>query len=122
MSVCAGGTPTRSALTSDEPQKKKITMASPYSHRWRKARARFLQDNPLCRLCAEIGRATPATVVDHVEPHRGDAARFWSASNWQALCKTCHDAIKQTAERSGHLRGSNAQGLPLDPKHHWNRS
>jgi 5-methylcytosine-specific restriction protein A len=33
-----------------------------------------------------------ATVVDHVVPHRGDAALFWDEVNWAALCKRCHDA------------------------------
>lgn len=29
---------------------------------------------------------TPARVVDHITPHRGDVALFWDESNWQALC------------------------------------
>ena len=39
--------------------------------RWRRVRAYQLQIEPLCRMCAEQGRTTPANVVDHVEPHRG---------------------------------------------------
>jgi hypothetical protein len=31
---------------------------------------------PLCRLCLEAGRVTPATVADHLEPHRGDFTAF----------------------------------------------
>ena len=34
---------------------------------------------------------TPATVVDHVIPHRGDRKLFWDEQNWQPLCKECHD-------------------------------
>ena len=34
---------------------------------------------------------TPATVVDHIVPHRGDHALFWDEQNWQPLCKSCHD-------------------------------
>ena len=41
--------------------------------------------------CVRQGRVTPASVVDHVVPHRGDAGRFWDQDNWEALCKTCHD-------------------------------
>jgi len=37
------------------------------------------------------GKFVAATVVDHVIPHRGDAALMWDKSNWQALCKHCHD-------------------------------
>ena len=36
-------------------------------------------------------RFTAATVVDHVIPHRGDSHLMWDESNWQALCKSCHD-------------------------------
>ena len=62
-----------------------------YDSRWRKARAAFLQRNPLCNECMKHGRLTPATVVDHVIPHRGDQKLFWDEDNWQALCKSCHD-------------------------------
>ncbi|MGM9590559.1 MAG: HNH endonuclease signature motif containing protein, partial [Faecousia sp.] len=37
------------------------------------------------------GRLTPATVVDHIIPHRGDRKLFWDESNWQPLCKDCHN-------------------------------
>lgn len=39
----------------------------------------------------EQGRYVPATVVDHIVPHRGDYYLMWSDNNWQALCKSCHD-------------------------------
>ena len=59
--------------------------------RWRKARTAFLQRNPLCNECMKRGKITPATVVDHIIPHRGDRKLFWDESNWQPLCKCCHD-------------------------------
>jgi 5-methylcytosine-specific restriction protein A len=43
-----------------------------YGPRWRRARAAFLARHPLCALCRAQGRVVPATVVDHVVPHRGD--------------------------------------------------
>lgn len=90
-----------------------------YDGRWRKARAAWLHDHPLCVECeAEgqlpmllfqiivavtlgivivnspgAGRLTPATVVDHVVPHRGDKDLFWdSEENWQGLCTAHHNA------------------------------
>jgi 5-methylcytosine-specific restriction protein A len=33
----------------------------------------------------------PAVIVDHIQPHRGDPGLFWAQSNWQSLCKPCHD-------------------------------
>lgn len=62
-----------------------------YDGRWRKARKAFLQAHPLCAECMKEGKLTPATVVDHIVPHRGDPQLFWDAKNWQPLCKDCHD-------------------------------
>ena len=63
-----------------------------YGPRWRRARAAYLARHPLCVPCREAGRLEPATVVDHIVPHRGDAVLFWNQANWQGLCKPCHDA------------------------------
>ena len=63
-----------------------------YGPRWRRARAAYLARHPLCGPCKETGRLAPATVVDHVVPHRGDPVLFWDETNWAALCKACHDA------------------------------
>ena len=62
-----------------------------YNAKWRKARLAFLRQHPLCAECMKEGRLTPATVVDHIRPHRGDQALFWDMANWQSLCKDCHD-------------------------------
>lgn len=70
-----------------------------YDSKWRTARNRFLKANPLCIRCKEEGRLVKATVVDHVKPHRGDKKLFWDESNWQALCKRCHDKKTMTEDR-----------------------
>ena len=72
-----------------------------YGSRWRTARAHFLRAHPLCigERCVSNGLVTPATVVDHIRPHKGDRALFWDRSNWQPLCKTCHDI--KTATHDG---------------------
>lgn len=62
-----------------------------YNRRWRRASKLFLTQHPLCAECERHGKLTPATVVDHIVPHRGDQERFWDTANWQALCKPCHD-------------------------------
>lgn len=69
-----------------------------YGYRWQKAREQYLLANPLCVYCARQGRTAAASVVDHIEPHRGDQNLFWDQSNWQALCKLCHDSVKQAEE------------------------
>jgi 5-methylcytosine-specific restriction enzyme A len=65
-----------------------------YDAKWRKARAYYLSHNPICVRCGDI-----ATVVDHVTPHKGDKRLFWDRSNWQPLCKTCHD--RKTVKEDG---------------------
>ena len=62
-----------------------------YDSKWKKARDLFLKRHPLCAKCLLKGKVTPATVVDHKIPHRGDKRLFWDMSNWQSLCKGCHD-------------------------------
>lgn len=63
-----------------------------HSTRWRNARKVYLSANPLCVLCRDAGRITPATVVDHRKAHRGDAVLFWDQTNWRSLCSSCHGA------------------------------
>lgn len=60
--------------------------------RWRDMRARQLAREPLCRICAQEGRLTPATEVDHIRPHRGDRTWFFDPRNLQSLCHRCHSA------------------------------
>lgn len=70
-----------------------------YSHRrWRRIRARQLAKEPLCRRCRELGRITPAEHVDHIEPHKGDRAKFWGGP-FQSLCASHHS--EKTALEEG---------------------
>jgi 5-methylcytosine-specific restriction protein A len=70
-----------------------------YNSRWQKARDRYLKAHPLCVQCRKEGRLVEATVVDHITPHRGDRKLFWDESNWQSLCKPCHDRKTMTEDR-----------------------
>jgi 5-methylcytosine-specific restriction protein A len=63
-----------------------------YDSQWRKARARYLAEHPLCVSCLAECKLTAATVVDHVMAHGGDEQLFWNYDNWQALCRRCHDS------------------------------
>jgi len=92
-----------------------------HSQRWRKAAKFFLSVNALCVFCERVGRIKPATIVDHITPHRGDDNLFWDQSNWQALCATCHSRHKQIKEKSGMLIGCDITGSPFDKDHHWNK-
>jgi len=71
-----------------------------YGRRWQQARRRWLVQHPLCVMCQAAGRVVPATVVDHIIPHRGAARLFWDRENWQSLCERHHNA-KSAMERGG---------------------
>jgi 5-methylcytosine-specific restriction enzyme A len=75
-----------------------------YGSRWQKNRLTYLQRHPLCAECEREGKLVLADVVDHVIPHKGDQSLFWDVSNWQSLCKRCHD-IKTSKEDGGFGRG-----------------
>jgi 5-methylcytosine-specific restriction protein A len=73
------------------PEETRSASARGYGRRWQKASKAYLRAHPLCAECERAGRYVKATVVDHKVPHRGDPALFWDQSNWQPLCKPCHD-------------------------------
>ena len=54
-------------------------------------RDRYIQEHPLCELCQQEGRLTPAEEVHHKKPlaEGGTHAR----DNLIALCKSCHARI-----------------------------
>jgi 5-methylcytosine-specific restriction enzyme A len=101
-----------------------------YDSRWRRARARYLAEHPLCASCLAEARLTAATVVDHLMPHGGDRQLFWDGQ-WQGLCKPCHDSKtvrdgrwrrqSRGEQQVRHVRGCDIYGMPLDPNHPWNR-
>jgi 5-methylcytosine-specific restriction protein A len=90
------------------------------TRRWRHVARYQLMTEPLCRFCLERGTPEPATVVDHVVPHHGDITSFWTGK-LQSLCKRCHDGRKGDEERLGYQRDVGLDGLPLDPRHPFNR-
>jgi 5-methylcytosine-specific restriction enzyme A len=94
-----------------------------YTNRvWKALRAQRLADEPLCRMCAAVGKWVGATVVDHVKPHKGEQALFYDYENTQSLCKQHHDASKQSEERRGYSRAIGVDGWPTDERHPFNAS
>ena len=72
-----------------------------YDAEWKKHRDQFLLEHPLCVECRRKGYVMPATVVDHIIPHKGDKDLFWNKSNWQSLCETHHNIKTATEDRGG---------------------
>ena len=87
---------------------------------WRKRRARQLRETPWCEGCKAQGMTRPATIADHVIPHRGDWDLF-IRGKLKSLCSTCHDAAKQREERRGFAPDLDPEGWPVDPAHPFNR-
>lgn len=84
--------------------------------RWRERRDAQLRQEPLCAMCSRAGRVEPATVADHVVPHRGDRDLFWQGK-LQSLCKTHHDSTKAQDEYRGYSCAVDSDGLPVDDRH-----
>ena len=99
--VRMAGTPKVNVIGVGARVKGEGATARGYNYKWQKARERFLSEHPLCCYCERTGRTTAASVVDHKIPHRGDTALFWNESNWQPLCKPCHDSTKAKEEGRG---------------------
>ena len=72
-----------------------------YDAEWKKHRDQFLLEHPLCVECRRKGYVMPATVVDHIVPHKGDKDLFWDKTNWQPLCETHHNIKTATEDRGG---------------------
>lgn len=83
-----------------------------YDTRWDKARAGFLAKHTVCAICGK----EPATVVDHIEPHKGDTRVFWDRSNWQPSCAPCHNGKKQSQEKGGISLTAHRRRMPPDLK------
>jgi 5-methylcytosine-specific restriction protein A len=96
-------------------------------HKWycrklwlRRAEAQ-LQAQPLCERHLRLGLLEPATVANHVIPHRGNWTLF-STGELESVCKACHDGPIQAEEAAGAVKGNDVSGRPLDPRHPWNRA
>jgi 5-methylcytosine-specific restriction protein A len=103
------------------PMQRLSAAARGYDSRWARARLAYLAHNPLCVMCGEGGRVEPASVVDHRTPHRGNQQLFWAESNWQALCRFCHDKHKKKQEHFGYDVACGNDGWPIDPNHPVNK-
>jgi 5-methylcytosine-specific restriction protein A len=80
-----------------------------YNGRWRKYRLGFLARNPLCGdPFGSHGKVlVAASVVDHIDAHRGDPAKFWDSANHRPLCIACNSRKAAIEEGGfGHLRGA----------------
>ena len=61
-----------------------------YSRDWELLSRRVRTEDPLCVLCEQAGRITPATEVHHIQSVRAAPGRRLDRSNLMPLCAECH--------------------------------
>lgn len=86
------------------------------SKQWRIHARRFLGLNPHCIYCG-----ADSQVVDHIIPHKKNLYLFWSVSNWQPLCRTCHNSVKRRMDNGKQIGGCDDNGNLINPHPDWNR-
>jgi 5-methylcytosine-specific restriction endonuclease McrA len=84
--------------------------------RWKRRAKLQLTLEPLCAGCLRHGVVAPATIADHVVPHRGNEQEFWFGK-LQSLCGSCHSGEKAEVERRGFSCAIGPDGWPIDEKH-----
>jgi 5-methylcytosine-specific restriction protein A len=88
--------------------------------RWRRLARQQLRDHPLCVMCLAQGDIEPATIADHIIPHKKDLHLFWFGE-LQSLCIGHHNGTKQNLEKRGYVRDIGTDGWPIDPNHPVNK-
>ena len=67
-----------------------------YGRKWQRYSQRRLARFPFCECPDCVGKYTPASCTDHIEPVTGpDDPLFWAPLNHQSLSTSCHS--KKTA-------------------------
>lgn len=114
------GQPDRQTQNREADHRRGSARGRGYTAAWDKASAGHLRSHPLCAYCALADDIAPATLTDHLYPHRGDQAVFWNRTYWISSCKPCHDRFKQRIERLGRIALDDlAVQLGLPPLRGW---
>ena len=71
-----------------------------YGSKWQRVSKAYLRKHSLCVKCLAQGKYVTATVVDHIIPFRDNEILHWDESNFQALCKACHDKKTWTEDKN----------------------
>lgn len=84
-----------------EPKREKDQDNRYNNSRWKSLRKVILAHEPLCRICKENKRVTPANTIDHIIPiTSADDPLFWEESNLQPLCVDCHSEKTEREKKS----------------------
>jgi len=110
---------------------KRSRQARGYDAKWERTRLLVLRrDNGLCQCDRCKGgelRLTPATEVHHVTSKARAKALGWTRaqtddpSNLASMSHECHLLADAEAQGRTLKQGCDLNGMPLDPKHAWNK-
>jgi 5-methylcytosine-specific restriction enzyme A len=90
-------------------------MSRLYNHRtWRRYRRAYLQQHPLCAMCAAEGRIRIASQVDLVIALEASGDP-WRWDHLEALCTRHYVTKTLITEHGKRLSGVRPDGTPLDP-------
>ena len=76
------------------------------TRRWRKLRAAYLMEHPLCEICKKDGVLTPAIDVHHRDSFTNYEGlqlheKAFDSDNFVALCKKCHATLHKNGKTHG---------------------
>lgn len=63
-----------------------------HTSEWRKLREAHIRRYPLCEVCKEAGRITPARIVHHIVEIK-DGGSPLDTDNLQSVCRSCHNRL-----------------------------
>jgi len=107
-----------SATLREKDRERGNSGARGYDRRWRKSRALWLAQNPLCVECEKHGNYTPATLVDHIQPVQSAFdPRFYDTDNFQSLCRSCHQQKTFSDRAAGLTRKPAVKRVTKKPLH-----
>jgi len=86
---------------------------------WKHLRKVKLITDPICEVC----KVKPATDVDHIV-RINDGGDMTAWSGLRSMCHECHSrkTLYERFNKQVPTKGCTADGLPLDPKHWWNKT
>lgn len=83
----------------DTPNRRATKGQGERGREWRRVRAAFLRDHPLCQ--HPDGCVAPASHVHHLDGEGPIGERGLDPSNLLAVCASCHGRIEVAARRRG---------------------
>lgn len=107
------------------PYPRESSTSRGYDRAWRKVRAYKIKLNPFCERCFKLGKIVPIQiktdgnfgVVHHKKPVEQFPELRLLIDNLESLCWRCHEIEHGRLS----ISGCGLDGMPLDPKHVWNK-